>query len=888
MSARLRASAYLLAIAALGACGHANSTGADDAAAGDDGLVADAIDAAGDATPSADATPTTDDTATSVGLWTPIALPGGANADLHGVWSDGSTRVVAAGTNGTVITWDGLAWNVAASGKFATLNAVAGSPGAGLAYAVGMAGTVVQSAGSNGGVGKVWAPPGGCLAPSDCDDADICTTDVCDSGVCQHSSSGAPGCCGGVVFADSFDSGLGKWTVTDNYAGNPGNGGIVWQAAGVYGIDGILRASSPPAAAYFGRTDVPCTDDATKACATYDNGKSVGSAMTSQEFAVPVGKSASLTFQLYLDVESGFYDALQISVIPSDGGAAALIADKQVLWPSGSTNGKFVVQTLDLTAFMGQKIRLEIRFETYSNANNSGQGVFIDDLAVSTACESGSSAGKGLTDKTLFGAWAFADNDAYAVGDGGVIAHWDGTTWGLQAGAATGELDGMAGASGVGLVAVGDLGVVGTVTATGVAPTTTPTQSHLAAVAIDAVGASPFTACAVGAGGTTLDGSSAGWKLGPSAGADLSGVTANGSGGWVAVSPLGSIYERVKGSKSWTNIDSSGFAMHAVTHTASGQIIAVGEIGLVTTRTSASAGWNMTLDDWTSNNLWGVSALSDTDIWAVGEGGISGHFQDGVWTAIATPTPANLRAVWAASADAVYAVGLGGAIVRWDGKSWKKMKSPSLKDWYAVWGNGPNDVYAIGQDGQVAHWDGQDTVTWAWSAIGTHIDGSLRAVWGLTPDDVWAIGELGLIYHNDGSGWTHVPIPDYQADANSKPYKIATTLLAIWGASWDDVWAAGEPDSKGKGVLVHWDGNAWSYDPSFADESRTVRALWGWSKDKILMAGTQGMVLRFDGQGTYQELHPETIATLFGITGYGKDALLVGDIGTVLRWTPLD
>ncbi len=883
-----RPTAAAVALVALGACGQtAKAVDETDVATEDTAI----IDGPGDATEdalSADATPTYDVTQ-SVGLWTPIALPDSSNVSLHSVWSDGSTRVVAAGTNGTIVTWDGLGWKVATSGKFATLNAVAGSPGAGLAYAVGMGGTIVQSAGSDGNLGKVWAPPGGCLAPTDCDDADPCTTDVCDSGVCQHASSGAPGCCGGIAFGDSFDGGLGKWTVTDNYAGNPAYGGIVWKSAGVYGIDGILHASSPPAAAYFGRTDVPCADDASKSCATYDNGKTVGSTMTSQEFTIPPAKSASLTFQLYLDVEQGFYDTLQVSVIASTGGKT-LIADKQNIWPSGTTNGKFSPQTLDLTPWVGQKIRLEVRFETYSSSDNGGQGAFLDDLLVSTACASGTTAGKGVTQKTLFGAWAFADNDAYAVGDGGVIAHWDGTAWGLQAGATTGQLDGLAGIVGIGLFAVGDLGVVGSLSTGGVAPTTVPTQAHLYGVGVDSSDGKAFTACAVGAGGVTLDGSSAtGWKLGPSAGTDLSGVTSDTKGGWLASSPTnGAVYERKKGATAWSVADSWGFAMNAITHTTTGQVIAVGEYGGVATRPAGSTSWSLSLGSWTSATLHGVSALADDDIWAAGDGGIVGHYQGTGWAALQTPTPANLRSIWAASPTAVYAVGLQGAIVRWDGKAWKKMLSPSVKDWYAVWGNGPDDVYAIGEGGQIAHWDGQDTTKWTWKAIGTHIDGSMRAVWGLTPDDVWAVGEQGLIYHTDGTGWIPTPIPDYKADETAKPYKIKTTLLAIWGSSWDNVWAVGEPDSKGKGVLVHWDGSTWAYDPSFADESRTVRAMWGWGPEKILMAGTQGMVLRFDGKGKYQELHPGTIATLFGITGYGKDALLVGDIGTVLRWTPLD
>ena len=827
----------------------------------------------------------------SIGLWTAIPIPGASNVSLHGVWSDGSTRVLTAGSNGTILGWNGLGWSVLSAGKFPTLSAVAGSPGAKVAYAVGMAGTIVQSAGKGGDIGAVWAIPGGCSAPSDCDDKDACTVDICDGGVCQHSVSGAAGCCGGNAFADSFDSGLGKWSVTDAYAGSANSGGIVWHAAGVYGTDGSLRAASPPNAAYFGRIDSPCADDPAKMCATYDNGKTVGASMTSQEFAVPAAKSASLTFQLFLDVQSDFYDALQVSVIAANGSKKTL-ANKQSNWPSGSTNGKFIAVSLNVSEFTGQKIKLQFDFNTYSNADNAGQGVFIDDLLVTTTCAGGSNSGKGLTDKTLFGAWAFSESDAWAVGDGGTVAHWDGSTWGLQSGGdAVGDLSGMAAIPGTGVLAVGDKGALGTVSQNGLKAIASGTGGKLLSVAAQTSSSGGWNACAVGSGGLTLDGSdAAGWKLGPSANMDLSGVTTNGKGGWIAVSSsTGSILERGTATSAWVQTSGGvGYPLRGVASTSTGQIIAVGDYGFVTKRVSASSGWAMGFGEFTNNNLSAVAAISDDDIWVVGDQGIAGHFKNGGWSGIKTPTSSNLRAVWAASSDAVYAVGLQGAMLRWDGTAWKKMLSPSVKNWYGVWGMGPNDVFAIGEGGQIAHWDGQNTQTWAWSLLGSKVEGSLRAVWGLSPDDVWAIGELGIIYHNDGSGWVRTPIPDYKPDEAAKPVKITSTLWAIWGATWDDIWAAGEPDSHGKGVLVHWDGTAWKFDPSFADEGRTVRAMWGWSKDKILIAGTQGMVLRFDGEGGFQDLHPKTIATLFGMTGYGKDALLVGDIGTVLRWTPLD
>lgn len=561
-------------------------------------ISADVSDSSGMDTDDGTATPeevtSTTDAATDgapQGLWTQIPLPGAKAVDLHGVWSDGTTRVVTVGTNGTILTYDGLQWAVASENHFQTLNAVSGTAGADTTFAVGLQGTILQAAGKDGAPGKIWAVPGGCGKPADCDDSDPCTTDVCDGGICQHASSGAAGCCGGLAFGDGFDKGLGKWQVVDLY-----KNGIQWSAAEMVGKNGGKRATSPPKAAYFGRTDVACPTGG-GSCGTFDNGKVVGATMTSPEFQVPMAAKVSLSFQLLLDVGSSF-DQLQVRVLP----AGQIVWNRQVAYPTGSTDGEFKLQTVDLTQFAGQTIKLEVRFDSQTTSDNAGEGVFLDDLAVASTCASGTGTGGGLTPATLFGVWAAGKDDAWAVGAEGTIAHWDGQAWALV----------------------------------------------------------------------------------PAAGPE-----------------------------------------------------------------------------------------------------------------------------------------------------------------------------------------------------------TLRAVWGTNGSDVWAVGEKGAIYHFDGQQWLQTPIEDYQPEGAEKPYKVESTLLSVWGAAPDDVWASGLPDSNGKGVFVHWDGVSWTYAPIFTEESRTVRALWGWSKDRILVAGTQGMVYLFDGQQTFAKLQPGTIATLFGVTGFGKDALLVGDIGTVLRYTPL-
>ncbi len=96
------------------------------------------------------------------GIWTQITVPAAPNTSLHGVWTDGTTRVALAGTNGSVIVNDGLGWKVATQGKFPTLNGVAGGKGAGHTFAVGVGGTIIGGKGQDGAPGLNWGPPGGC------------------------------------------------------------------------------------------------------------------------------------------------------------------------------------------------------------------------------------------------------------------------------------------------------------------------------------------------------------------------------------------------------------------------------------------------------------------------------------------------------------------------------------------------------------------------------------------------------------------------------------------------------------------------------------------------------------------------------------------------------
>jgi len=866
-------------------CGDGDAATAADAATGKAGTDAVAADAGGDAVAATDAKAAKPDAAKDVpptpltkGIWTQLAVPADPNVSLHGVWADGPLRAVAVGSNGTILENNGLGWKIASQGKFPTLHAVAGAKGGSRTFAVGLGGTIVQAEGAVGGLGAQWGPAGGCAKPSDCNDGDPCTADSCDGGVCSYLPSGAAGCCGAIHFADAFDKGIGNWAVVDTK--NAPEGGIVWKAASLQGKDGSKRATSPPNAAYFGLVDVPCADGG-GFCGTFDNGKTVGSTMQSPPIKLPKAQKITLSFQLLAEIDSGFPDQLRVWVVTAAGSKEA-VWDKEKVIPTGNTQGKFAPQAIELTKWAGQQVRIEVAFDSITKNSNSGEGVFIDDVVVASECGPPASGTKALTKGTLFGVWAASDDDAWAVGEAGFTTHWDGAVWAAVTGGKARDVWGMGGAGAKGF-AVGDLGLLATIEAGGFKMANSGADKLLRAVAAHGDGAGGIIqAVAVGTQGTVAALGKGGWALEPApalAGQELSGIAAFADGSFAATTLSGGIWMRYEPGV-WKQQPIAGLPLKAIAASGSDSAWAVGQLGALVERQGGA--WKTGPKLPGGGNANAVWCHSHDACMAVGDGGKAWRRQGGVWTDQFTATSVNLQAVWGASPNAVFAVGLLSSIVMFDGQDWLPLSAPPGIDFRAVWGTSETDVWAGGSNGAVAHWNGSE-----WQLMVEPVSHTLRAVWGLSGTDLWAVGDKGAIYHGNGAGWKRTEIEPFQPDPEQKPYKVESPLLAVWGAAADDVWASGEPDWQNHGVLVHWDGKTWKYVPLLYDLPRTIRAMWGKGQSDILLCGTQGTVMQFDGkEGKIGLLEVPTIATLFALSPWGKDILFAGDIGTVLRYSP--
>jgi hypothetical protein len=168
--------------------------------------------------------------------------------------------------------------------------------------------------------------------------------------------------------------------------------------------------------------------------------------------------------------------------------------------------------------------------------------------------------------------------------------------------------------------------------------------------------------------------------------------------------------------------------------------------------------------------LQGISAISDSDVWAVGyeilNGALNGaaqvfHFDGKTWTLAATPSgpTARFNAVTAVATDNVWAVGENNQstlVAHFDGKQWQVINSPNTSD----------------------------------------INDALYGITAVSPTSVWAVGQhfqsfgsgKTLVLHFDGSTWNINPAP-------SQKGSDGTVLFGASSLSSGHVWLAGNFNS---------------------------------------------------------------------------------------------
>jgi len=204
------------------------------------------------------------------------------------------------------------------------------------------------------------------------------------------------------------------------------------------------------------------------------------------------------------------------------------------------------------------------------------------------------------------------------------------------------------------------------------------------------------------------------------------------------------------------------------------------------------------------NGVW--VAPGGGEVWAVGEGSVSVHWDGAswrVWQAGLFANDFNLETAWVSSASDVWISG-DAWWMHWDGESWTRF----LSDWNvqaaSIWGTGAGDVWALDRAGYLLQLSGGN-----YGAI-SRAPGIVTSLWASGPDDIWAVGPAGALVHWDGASWTTAPSPAGGVD-----------LTSVWGSGKDDVWITTASDA-----ILRWDGQAWSSLSMLASGGSVDNTTW--------------------------------------------------------------
>jgi hypothetical protein len=323
------------------------------------------------------------------------------------------------------------------------------------------------------------------------------------------------------------------------------------------------------------------------------------------------------------------------------------------------------------------------------------------------------------------------------------------------------------------------------------------------------------------------------------------------------------------------------------------------------------------------NQVTGLDALGDDDVWAVGwhlrgGGGEGGgpvyplvlRWNGRAWRLVPVPqTPnASLSGVVAISRADAWAIGSideGNEVplaFHWDGVQWTRARLPYSGHRFAhligVAASGASDVWAVGNwatghsGGTLAmHYDGA-----RWRIVPTPSPAprpllgrpypGLEAVSIARDGTIWSVGTRAnvapaagantLAMRYDRGAWTVVRTPDV-ADQSGRP---AATLAAVTAQSPDVAWAVGSSgfntgsENPEEPLVARWDGFAWRLqriDPVAPDAVFTAVAATdaanAWAVGSARRAGTLvPLIERWDGRRWSQATAPSSPGSLSATT----------------------
>jgi len=343
-----------------------------------------------------------------------------------------------------------------------------------------------------------------------------------------------------------------------------------------------------------------------------------------------------------------------------------------------------------------------------------------------------------ISDNHLLDIWG-EGGQLWAVGAGGTVLHYDGSTWTSQDTGATVSLSAVWGSS------VSDVWVGGYggellhwdgITWTRRNPDPKPNWEHIGITPDGELVAAGFLSLGIRDKGTwseiEVPFDPPFWNgfqfLTPvlSVGATTRGTFVGGVDGQIAMWD-GSL---------WTELDTPlRHDVHDLGSNSQDLLFAAFEGGV----------WSWDGKDWTEGvrgsltfnqrffDLW--TTPTAPDVWAAGEYGVW-HYDGATWT---QPRTGRTNCVWASGPDDVW-VGTDWGLYSFDGKEWSHVSDTDRMRTYRIWGDGTGNIWFSGSS-DVHLWDGK--------SLSTTFYGDAPEITGIAGEAVWIAGRGGAVLRHD-------------------------------------------------------------------------------------------------------------------------------------------
>ena len=624
-------------------------------------------------------------------------MESGAATDLNRIWGNASNNYVAVGAGGTVISYNGISWSGMESGTTADLKDVWGSAADDI-YAVGEKGTVIHYDGTE------WSAINSQTA------ANL-------RGIWGSSADNifAVGEYGTILYYDGtswikMDSGTQDSLISTFGTLNP--------RVMVVGYDGNILSLTGPSVQ--GKICNACTGAAINNVSiefdnqtTSTNVQGIYSPLQAQGGTYPLSLSASGYFPQEITVNLPNNNSLidhASYLVPNPGyeGCISGTITKTVLIGTIPRENEKGVQNMAVQLYQGTAFKQSTVTDEGGNYHFTGviagsnykvvpaitsseystdppehaditvptNARYYFELTYLEGQEEPQSYWTSMTSGTtrlVHGIWGSALNNIFAVGDGGTIRRYNGSSWGTQTSGTTSNLKGVWGS----VTTVYAVGSGGTILQKALnVGTTWSTMTSSTPNGLNAIwGSSETDIFAVGDSGTIIHSNGSAWTtMGSPTTAKLLAVWGNSATDVYAVG----------------NSHKEDYWERTVIHYNG------------TSWTMREAGNGVSL-----MSSWGSSG---TNITAAGSFGGIMKYNGTSWRQTGGPTEKTFNAMWGSSSTDIFAVGYGGVIAHYNGNSWS-VREPNpltvgVHDLYGIWGASATQVFAVGDNGKIFYYGG--------------------------------------------------------------------------------------------------------------------------------------------------------------------------------------